>query len=368
MASTSSVSGLVSGMDTTSLITQLMTIEAQPQTLLKNRLSATKTDAAAFRDINSAYSSLSAAAKALTKPDLWTSVKASSSASSVSASAAAGAKAGSIAFTVDKLATNHTKYTGANWSTTSQSFGDAGPLTISWTGTGTPSTDSIPLTDADHNGTVSLAEAVDSINSAGKGITATTVNTGSGYRLQLTSTKSGVAGTFDLSSSSIPAGSLTTLVSGVDAEVTIGGAGGYKVTSSSNTFSGVMDGVTFTVGATTGTDKVTVSVTANPDAVISAVQTFVDAANTVINRIGSYTDPSSSTAPLKGNYNLTSLAGQILDAVSTGVGGSSAGLAGLQLTKDGAIAFDAATFKTKLAGDPALVQKMFSGTVANGAD
>ena len=33
--STSSIGGLVSGMDTTTIISQLMQIEAQPQTLLK---------------------------------------------------------------------------------------------------------------------------------------------------------------------------------------------------------------------------------------------------------------------------------------------------------------------------------------------
>ena len=365
MASTSSISGLVSGMDTTSLITQLMQIEAQPQTLLKTRLSDTKTDAAAYRDINSGFAALGTAAQALMNADTWASVKATSSASSVSASAATGAQAGSVSFTVDRLATNHTIYTGANWTSTGDAFGLGSPLTVT---KADGSTFDITLADTDGDGTVSLSEAAGSINAAGKGLTATAVNTGSGYRLQLTTSTTGAAGVFSVSSPTLPAGTFSTLVAGVDAQISIGGATGYQVTSSSNTFTGVMDGVTFTVGQTTGTTPVTVSVGSNPDAMVSAVQAFVDAANTVINRIGSYTDSKSSTAPLKGNFNLTSMAGQILDAVSSAVGGSSAAAAGLQLTKNGAIAFDANVFRNKLAADPALVQKIFGGSTLAGTD
>jgi flagellar hook-associated protein 2 len=366
MAGVSMGTGLTSGIDYTTMISQLMQIEAQPQTQLKNQLAGTKTDAAAYRDINSAFAALGTAAQALMNSTTWGSVKAASSSTGITASATAGAQPGTVSFTVDALATNHTIYTGKNWTATTDDFGLGSPLTF--TNLKDNSTFGIPLADTDGNGTVSLAEAVSSINGAGKGITATAVNTGSGYRLQLTTTTSGVAGKFDVSSASMPAGTFTPLTVGVDAQITVGGTGGYQVTSPSNTFSGVMDGASFTVSQTTGTTPVTVSVTSNPDAVASAVQAFVDAANTVINRIGSYTDSSSSTAPLKGDYSLTSLAGQILDQVSSAVGGTSAAVAGLQLTKTGAIAFDASVFKSKLTSDPALVQKIFGGTTLVGAD
>ena len=67
--STSSVSGLVSGMDTTTLISQLMQIEAQPQTQLKTQLASTQTDAAAYRDINTSFAALATAAGALTQAE-----------------------------------------------------------------------------------------------------------------------------------------------------------------------------------------------------------------------------------------------------------------------------------------------------------
>jgi flagellar hook-associated protein 2 len=358
--------GLTSGIDYTTMITQLMQIEAQPQTQLKNQLSDTQADAAAYRDINSAFAALGTTAQALMSSATWGSVTATSSGNGVSASASAGAQSGTMAFTVDSLATNHTIYTGKNWTASTDDFGLSSPLTF--TNLTDSSTFDIPLGDTDGDGKVSLAEAVSSINGAGKGITATAVDTGSGLRLQLTTAKSGVAGKFDVSAAGMAAGTFTPLTVGTDAQITIGGPGGYPVTSSSNTFSGVMGGVTFTVSQTTGTTPVTVSVNPNPDAMAGAVQAFVDAANTVINRIASYTDSKSTSAPLKGDYGLTSLAGQILDQVSSAVGSSSAAVAGLQLTKNGSIAFDANVFKSKLASDPALVQKIFGGTTLVGAD
>jgi flagellar hook-associated protein 2 len=76
---------------------------------------------------------------------------------------------------------------------------------------------------------------------------------------------------------------------------------------------------------------------------------------------------------------MNQLSGQVLDAVSSLVGtslkdvngkaiSSSAGSNGLQLTRDGKLTFDAAAFKTAFAANPALVQAVFSGAYAAGAD
>jgi flagellar hook-associated protein 2 len=363
MAGVSLGTGLTSGIDYSTMISQLMQIEAQPQTLLKSQLADTKEDAGAFRDINSAFAALATAAEALTKPATWTPAKATSSSSTVSASAASGALSGSISFTVDKLATSHSIVTGANWTATTDAFGLGSPLTLT---TSAGSFDITP-TDTDGNGTVSLGEAVSAINAAGKGVTATPVNTGSGYRLQLTSAATGAASSFSLTSPTMPSGTFSTLRAGQNAEITIGGAGGYKVTSPTNTFSGVMDGTTFTVSQA-GTTEVTIGVATDSGAITSAVQSLVTAANAALDKIGSYTYSGSEIAPLKGNYNLVSLGGQVLEAVSTAVSSTSAGVAGLQLTKDGRLTFDSNKFAEKLKSDPAAVQKIFSGTTLVGAD
>jgi flagellar hook-associated protein 2 len=67
---------------------------------------------------------------------------------------------------------------------------------------------------------------------------------------------------------------------------------------------------------------------------------------------------------------VSSIAGQLLDAVSSAVGkdGSPAQV-GFQLSKDGKITFDKAKFTAALKDTPALAQRMVSGTsAANGAD
>src|SRR4051794_40312028 len=158
MAGVSMGTGLTSGIDYTTMITQLMQIESQPQTQLKTQLSSTKTDATAYRDINSAFAALGSAAQALMNPSTWGSVTATASSNAVTASAAAGAQPGIVSFTVDSLATNHTIYTGKNWTATSDGFGLGSPLTFTKTSDG--STFDIALADADGNGTVTLAEAV----------------------------------------------------------------------------------------------------------------------------------------------------------------------------------------------------------------
>ncbi|WP_138735366.1 flagellar filament capping protein FliD [Modestobacter excelsi] len=371
MSGVSLSTGLASGTDYSTLITQLMEIEAQPQTLLRNQLSAAQDQAKDLRRVNTNFAALASAAKALTVASAWTAAKATSSSSAVTATAATGAAAGSLTFSVDQLASPHTLVSGQNWSKATDSFGLGSPLTVKNTTDGT--TKDITLTDTDADGTVTLTEAVTSINKAGAGVTASAVNTGSGYRLQLTSTATGKASDFSVSSASMPVGTFSVLSQAQNAQITVGGTStnAYKVTSSSNTFTGVLDGTSFTVGATT--PSATLTVASDPSAAVAAVQALVTAANNVLTTIDSVTDTTSgSDASLKGNWSLTNMAGNVLNAVSSAVavGGknSSAGSLGLTLTNGGTLKFDATVLQTKLAENPALVQQVFGGAVGAGTD
>jgi flagellar hook-associated protein 2 len=376
--STSSIGGLVSGMDTTTIISQLMQIESQPQTLLKTQLTTSQNQAAAYRDINSLFASLTTAADALTQTSSWNLTKATTSDTSVAASASAGAQAGTVTFSVDKLASGHALISDATqkWATTTTAFG-LGTLTLTKKdGTVLPA---ITPTDRDGDGTISLADAVSAINAANAGVTASAINTGSGYQLSLSSTATGAASEFTLAASSGAVG-FTVLNQADDASITLGAGGATPttITSATNTFTDVLAGTSFTVSQKGTTASVTV--TSDPDGVAGKVQAVVTAANAVLAKIKANTDSTTgSTAPLKGDYSLTSLAGQVLDAVSSMVGtsvldlngnpiSSSAGSNGLQLTRDGTLTFDASAFKTAFAANPALVQAVFSGAYAAGTD
>jgi len=384
--STSSIGGLVSGMDTTTIISQLMQIEAQPQTLLKSQLTTSQNQAAAYRDINSLFAALSTAADALTQSSTWSLTKATASSSTVSATATPGALSGSVSFSVDNLASGHSLISDATqkWSTATTDFG-LGTLTLTKTD-GSPYTKSdgtvvgpITPTDVDGDGTISLSDAVSAINAAGVGITASAVNAGNGFQLSLSSTATGLASGFNLSSSTGTVG-FTVLTQAADAKITLGAGGPTptSITSPTNTFSGVLSGTSFTVSQAATT--ATVTVTSDPDAVAGKVAAMVSAANAVLAKIKANTDSSTgSTAPLKGDFTMNQLSGQVLDAVSSLVGtsltdangkviSSSAGSNGLQLTKDGSLTFDAAAFKTAFTANPALVQQVFSGAYAAGAD
>lgn len=360
ISSLSSISGLISGMDSSSLIAQLMQIEAEPQTRLKTQLAAAQADAAAYRDVNSAFAALQSAATALTQASGWAPVKATSDSATVAASATAGATPGSLTFTVNSLAAAHSVVTAQNWTNTTDAFGLGSSLTLT-KADGT-------TTNITVGGTGTLADAITAINAAGTGVTATAVNTGSGYRLQVASSATGAANAFTLSASGGTSSTFSVLTQGQDAAITVGsGSAAYQVTSSTNTFTGVLPATSFTVSQATTTATVTVAT--DPDAVTGAVQSLVTAANAVLSKIATYTGGGSgSTALLQGDPTLTDLADRVLDSVTNAVGGNSAALAGLQVTKDGQLTFDPSAFKTELASNPGLVQSILGGSTDAGTD
>ena len=103
-----SVDGLVSGLNTTDLINQLMSIEAQSQNRLKQQQADEQSTIKLYQTLNSKLSAVQTAAKALNTPSSWQTMKATSSdTAAVSATAGAGALGGSLSFTVENLATAH---------------------------------------------------------------------------------------------------------------------------------------------------------------------------------------------------------------------------------------------------------------------
>ena len=64
------IDGLASGLDTTSIITNLMKVEAKPQDLLRTQLSAAQAKATAYRAVNTRFDAVRTAAEALTAGNL----------------------------------------------------------------------------------------------------------------------------------------------------------------------------------------------------------------------------------------------------------------------------------------------------------
>jgi len=105
MGITSSI-GLASGIDTASLINQLMAIEARPKQLAQRRIAELQQQQAAFLDINSAMLGLGGAAEAFRQNDVFDASTASSSNPSALAATVTGKPpAGEYDFIVDRLVT-----------------------------------------------------------------------------------------------------------------------------------------------------------------------------------------------------------------------------------------------------------------------
>ncbi len=215
----------------------------------------------------------------------------------------------------------------------------------------------------------SLATLVSAINAANAGVTAAAIQVGTGaYRLQIGSTNSGQNNDPNIAASELDStavGGLTVLSQGTDASITVGsGAGAYAITSSSNTMTDVLPGVTVTL-LQQSSAPVTVTVGRNGDGLAANVQTIVDAANAVKTQLDKQTffDPTSKTAsPLTGDLTVDRLRGALYNAMSGIVAGAtptSPGLIGVSTDKDGNYTFDKTKFLTAYAANPDGVARIF---------
>lgn len=376
MASTSSISGLVSGLDTASIVSQLMQIEARPQVLLKSQLTTAQSTARALREVNTSLATLSSAAQALTGTGTFTARTATSSNQDVTASATVAAQAGSsITFSVTALASAQTSISSASWSSRTGDVRSAA-------GTGSDPLPAWPIAvyaadgktvvdTVDVPAGASLDQAAAAINAKKNlGLQATVIKLDSDhYKLQVVSTATGTSHGFTLRgdgedpASSTP--SFETLIPAEDAQLKIGSS---TAKSPTNTFTDLLTGVSVTVSKVSATPT-TVSVATDKAGITDKVQALVNAATTALSTIAKYTDSSpGSQAVLKGNPTLTGLATRILSQISKAVDGKSAAAGGLELTRDGGLKFDPAKFGALLQSDPAAAQKLFSGVTGPGKD
>ncbi|MCF6509334.1 hypothetical protein E9549_18280 [Blastococcus sp. MG754426] len=349
--------GLVSGIDTGTMITQLLQLEARQQNALKARLSDTQVTASAYRTINSSLAALTTSAESLARPDAFSSTKATSTATSVGVTTASWATAGSLTFTVASVATTASSTSTGRWSSTTTAAG-MGSIDIR-TADGTASKGTVAL-----DGTESLEQVAAKINAdTALGLKASAVQVSPGqYALQISASTSGAAAGF-----SVGGTAFATTTVGQDAVLKVGEdtatTTSYSIRSATNTFEGVLPGATLTVSKVEST-PVTVTVAADPEAVATKVSGLVDAVNKALSTIKTYTDNTpGSKAALRGEYAVTSVAGQLLQAVSEAVGtdGSPAQV-GFELTRDGTVTFDEEKFAAALRATPDLAQRIVVGS------
>lgn len=123
-----SLSGLSSGLDTASIISQLMQIERIPQDRLVTQRTEERSAQTELKGIRSAVSSLGDFASDLRRSTEWLKLSATSSNESVTATATSGEVEGSFSFSVAALATTHTVYSNNIYEDISASSGGEGSV------------------------------------------------------------------------------------------------------------------------------------------------------------------------------------------------------------------------------------------------
>ena len=366
-----SVGGLISGLDTSSLITQLLQAEAAPQTALKTRLSKAQISASAYRTVNTTFAAIRSAAEALTTTSLTAAHKATSSSPNVTATAGSTAVPGStMTFYVEKLASAQSQVSNGTWDSptalVTSSASPAWPIEIR-SADGTTVKGSVAIDSDD-----TLNDAAAKINAANLGVKASVIKTtDTEYRLQITSSTSGEAGRFSVWAAGETAtnGGTSFLETAPGQNATLGlGGGGLTASSSTNTFTDLLPGVSVTVSKEDPSSPVTLTVENDFESVATKMQSLVNAVNTSLSTVRKYTNSApGSTAALKGEFALTSLNTQLLTAVADAVGADgSPVMIGLQLDKEGkTVVFDKAKFLTALKENPEMAQRMVGGSPAS---
>lgn len=220
-------------------------------------------------------------------------------------------------------------------------------------------------TDADDK----LADLVAKINELGVGISASVINDGSGQRLSLNSTETGVANELllDTTDSSL---SLQQLSSARDGLLLYGSASsasqGILISSSSNTFANVVDGLNLTV-VEGSEDPVTVTVAASNTSLTSTVEEFVKAFNSLATNIDDVTEfdaEALTTGILFGSTSVLRVEADINRVLSGRyfrVGDiKSLEAVGIKFTDKGQMELDKAKLQAAFADDPESVEKLFT--------
>lgn len=381
---TSSVS---SSIDVNSIVSQLMTVESRPLTVLQSKEAAFLSKISAYGTVKGSLSSFQSALSALSSPSLYTAQSATASDPTVlTGSASLLASSGTYDITVNTLAKSQKLSSAGQASTISQIGSGTTPTTISFqfgtvsggTMTGgvfagasfapdaAQATKSIVI-DGSNN---SLQGMRDAINRANIGVRAAIVNDGAPgtpFHLTLTSTATGQTSSMKISAdagadpavaallSYDPAGAqnFTQTVGAQNASLTIDG---QAISSATNTVKDAIAGVTLNLSKAGGATT-TLTLNNNTAPVANAVTAFVKAyndTNSTLKKMTAY-DPLNKTGGLlHGDATIIAMQAKLRGTLATALSGmgdnrlTNITQAGVSFQKDGTLAVDSGKLQAAL--------------------
>ncbi|WP_020406897.1 flagellar filament capping protein FliD [Hahella ganghwensis] len=364
MANVSSI-GIGSGVLTSDLIDKLANAEREPT---EKRLDAKEEVASAklseISRLKSAVTDLRLSARFLANSSLMTSAKVTSSNSAVTATAGGSAKLGNYQIDVTNLATAHTLNSGVFADDDTTAVG-TGTLSITVAGV----TKDITI-DSSNSALQGIADEINSQSSLG--VTATVINTGSGYQLSLSSDETGADNSIEINvtdddgndtdtsglSQLVFNGTTQNLSEDIAAEDLAFTLNGISITRSTNSVDDVLDGVTFDFTAETGGSLATVKVERDFEAITEKVQDLVDKYNAlqeIIKETTAYDTETQVAGVLLGESSVRTVSSQLRNVLYSIIPGlenanvRSLAEVGISTDEDnGQLLFDSSVFQSKL--------------------
>ncbi len=355
---TISASGIGSGLDVSTIISQLMTLEQRPLLALQQKEAGFHAQLSALGQLRSAVSSYQSAVGALTSSSsLDTYTATSADTAKFTATADSTAAKGTYDIKVTNLAVAQKQGSSAFADSDTTKIGSAGDkMTV------TIGADSFSVAIGDKT----LSDIAAAINNASDnvGVTASVLQEdASNYRLVLSSDKTGTANVMTLAfedSGALPIAdplSMAQIQAADDASFVVDST--YTITRSSNTVTDAIQGVTLNL-LEVSTSAVQLDVVQDTGDITTAVNGFVSAYNTLQSTLSSL-----SSGELSGDSTLRLLQGRvrsILNSAPTGLSGAYSTLSeiGVEFQKDGTLKLNSTTLSTAVKDDRNAVSDLFA--------
>jgi flagellar hook-associated protein 2 len=359
--------GIGSGLDVGSIISQLMAVERTPLKQLETAETKIQTQVSEIGKIKSALSKFKDLAAKLASTDFWKQTSGTASNSAVSITTSSSASAASYSVQVLGLAAAQSIAAPAVGS--SSSTLGSGTLTI------TPSVGGTGPFDITIEATDTLAAIRDKINASGSGVNASILNDGTGARLVMRSDQTGEDHAFSTTVAGTGLNGLTFNAATGTGGATLGQAAAdasalinnLPVSSSTNTLTDVMDGVTLTLNAET-TLPMTVSVQSDKETIKKTLTDFASAYSELAKLIATDTKYDATTkkaGALQGDSAIVGLQSQLRAMMGASSGASTAFArlsdAGFEMQQDGSLSVNGSKLDKALANLPELT-KLFNGS------
>lgn len=358
------LSGLASGIDTTTLVNQLVTVERQPISRLQSARSAKASQANQVQALTDKLRNLQKLAQNLEAADKANAMTASASDASVAVTATGAAAAGSYSIRVAELARAQRTY----------SDGFAQKTTAGAVGTGTISVTVGSAAAVDVSVTASdTLETVAQKLSQVAGITSSVIFDGSNYRLQVAGAATGAANAVTFAEQGTTLGLAkpeNQIMAARDAKISIDG---FTVTSASNTVSEAVPGLTIqlkavTAGATydqqahtiSGGVATEVSVASDTAALKTKVKDLVAAINDVNKDVKAFSTSQKSADA--GIQSVTSRLRAVIGAPVSGLDQTMSALSqiGIATNRDGTLSINDSKLDALLSAKATSVVRLFS--------